>query len=141
MHADIPRQAKSHRSDLRRGLQLVLAVVATTWLAAPTVSRANAINYMFSNASTDLMGTSETITGSFTYDTSIGVETAVNVTLTGPAPYAGTFTESGPTGTNGSDIFAFDGSNNETLIGFTSTSTYHQILSILYNTSHRAAAP
>jgi len=104
----------SHRSEsplkgLRRGLQLTLAVVTAVCLATAPGARATPLNYVFtSNASVVLAGDTEAISGSFTFDTTTITETDVTVTLTGPSPFAGTYTQ-GP---------AFDmGSNDEVLAG------------------------
>src|SRR5271169_5894000 len=88
---------RTHRNTLRskfprKSLQLLLPLMATAWLAAPSICRATPINYVFSGASTVLNGDTETITGSFTFDTTTDQETSVSITLTGPAAEAGTFT-------------------------------------------------
>ena len=104
----------SHRSEsslkgLRRGLQLTLAVVTAVCLATGPGARATPLNYIFtSNASVVLAGDTEAISGSFTFDTATITETDVTITLTGPSPFSGTYTQ-GP---------AFDmGSNDEVLAG------------------------
>jgi hypothetical protein len=75
----------------------LLSVVATAWLAAPTISRAApidvlsnaAIDYVFSDASAVFNGVTESITGLF----SVGLrEYSAEIQLTGPAPYAGLYT-------------------------------------------------
>ncbi len=111
----------SHRSESslkgsRRGLQLALAVVTAVCLATAPGARATPLNYVFtSNASVVLAGDTEAISGSFTFDTATITETNVTITLTGPSPFSGTYTQ-GP---------AFDmGSNDEVLAG---TSVYFSL--------------
>lgn len=107
--ADPSHRSESPLKGLRRGLQLTLAVVTTVCLATAPGARATPLNYVFtSNASVVLAGDTEAISGSFTFDTTTITETDVTVTLTGPSPFAGTYTQ-GP---------AFDmGSNDEVLAG------------------------
>jgi PEP-CTERM motif len=105
----------SHRSEsppkgLPRCLELTLAAVTAVCLAtAPGAARAGPISYVFtSDASVVLAGDTEAISGSFTFDTTTITETDVTITLTGPSPFSGTYTQ-GP---------AFDmGSNDEVLAG------------------------
>jgi hypothetical protein len=68
---------------LLRGLLLSLAVVAATWVAAPTISSASPgdFDWEFSNASAILNGTPVSITGTFTTDGFVGF--LVNIQVTG----------------------------------------------------------
>ena len=111
MRGDISCRAKSPRLGPRCGLQLTLAVVTAAWLAAPAISRADVIHdYVFQDASTVLMNTPETITGSFTFNVTTDVETSVQVTLTGNPPYAATYTQIAAMNINGFNVVAFNGS-------------------------------
>jgi hypothetical protein len=99
-----------------------LAVVTAAWLAAPAISRADVIHdYVFQDASTVLMSTPETITGSFTFDVTTGVESSVEMTLSGDPPYAATYTESiaGYPCTDGFSVCGYNGTT-ELLIHFDS---------------------
>ena len=75
----------------RLGFQLILPVVAMAWLAAPSNCGATPISYVFSDASTDLNGVTEMITGQFTFNTTFNTQSSVIITLSGPDPYAGTY--------------------------------------------------
>jgi len=77
-----------------RLLCAALALTAASF-AAPTLGHATPINYTVSGT-TDLAGDTETITGSFTFDTSNSTESNVTITLTGAAPFAGTYTRIAP---------------------------------------------
>jgi hypothetical protein len=80
----------------RQSLQLILPVVATAWLAAPTLSNATPINYTFSsNASVTFSdGNAEAISGTFTADTATTTLSNISITLTGPTPEEGTYNNS-----------------------------------------------
>ena len=101
----------SHRSEsplngLRRGLLLTLAVMTAVCLATAPGARATPLNYVFtSNASVVLAGDTEAISGSFTFDTTTDIQTAVSIVLSGPAPYSGTYT-SASASNNASDFVA-----------------------------------
>jgi hypothetical protein len=77
----------------------LVSVVATAWLAAPTISRAApidvlsnaAIDYVFSDASVVLNGVTESITGLFSVASGFGREYFAEIQLTGPPPYAGLY--------------------------------------------------
>lgn len=76
------------------GLKIVLTAVSAFCLATtPVPAHATIISYVFSpGASVTLDGDVEAIDGSFTLNTVSLVETDVTITLTGAAPYAGTYT-------------------------------------------------
>jgi len=78
---DHPRRLRSRTPRLR----LALAIVATAGLAAPTASHANPIDVAFSNASTVINGTPESITGIFSVDYPFSTELFAHITLTDPA--------------------------------------------------------
>jgi hypothetical protein len=97
-YAQSPRRDLSMRRDTtsrskfpRLGFQLILPVVAVAWLAASSNCRATPISYVFSDASTDLNGVTETINGQFTFNTTFNTQSSVIITLSGPDPYAGTY--------------------------------------------------
>jgi hypothetical protein len=78
----------------RHVLQIILAALTAVCLAtAAGAARASPMSYVFApGASTVLDGDTETITGSFTFDTTTNIQTAVSIVLSGPAPYSGTYT-------------------------------------------------
>ena len=90
---DFPRRFIRSRTTtgVRRGVRFTM-VAAIVWLAASTISRAERIDYVFSNASAVLNGTPESITGLFTVDpTPQAVEWYAKILLKGAAPYAGLY--------------------------------------------------
>jgi PEP-CTERM motif len=79
-------------------LSAVLAMVAAS-VTAPTLCHATPLNYQVSGT-TVLNGDTETITGSFTFDAATSSESNVSITLTGAAPFAGTYTQAAMTDTS-----------------------------------------
>jgi hypothetical protein len=78
-------------------LSMVLALAAASF-AAPTLGHATPIDYTVSGT-TDLAGDgkTETITGSFTFDTATDVETNVSIKLSGGnAIFDGTYDQIAP---------------------------------------------
>jgi hypothetical protein len=75
----------------RLSLHLILPILALALLVAPSNCRANSSNYVFAGASTVLNGVIETITGQFTFNTAFNTQSSVIITLSGPDPYAGTY--------------------------------------------------
>jgi hypothetical protein len=75
---------------------ITLAAIAAV-LAAPTLCRATPIDYVIApGTTTTLNGDTETISGSFTFDAATGTESIVSITLTGAAPFAGTYDQAAP---------------------------------------------
>jgi hypothetical protein len=93
------RRLRSHTIGRRRGLKLASAIAGAAWLAAPTISHAEIIDYVFSNASAVFNSIPETITGFAAVDPIVQSEYYAKIQLTGPAPYAGLY---GFMSTNGS---------------------------------------
>jgi hypothetical protein len=88
------------------GFLAAMAVAATAWLAAPTVSRASPINYVFSpDASATVSGITEAISGSFTFDTASNTESNVTITLS-DAFHTATYAALSLARPNSSDIAA-----------------------------------
>jgi hypothetical protein len=88
-----------------RALTAIMALVAV--IAAPSLCRATPINYVIAPGTTvTLNGNKETITGSFTYDTGTFMQSAVDITLTGPSPQAGTYTSGSLSVANGDFVQA-----------------------------------
>ena len=77
---------------LLRSLGFTL-IAAIGWLAAPAISHAEVIDYVFSNASAVFNGTPESITGLFSIESvnPLPEEWFAEIRLTGPAPYAGLY--------------------------------------------------
>jgi hypothetical protein len=74
----------------------VLAAIAAVF-TAPTLGHATPINYVFAPGTTiTLVSGTETITGSFTFDTATNTESNVSITLTGAAPFARTYDQTAP---------------------------------------------
>jgi hypothetical protein len=88
-------------------VSLGAAALALATVTAPTLCRAAPINYKVSGT-TVLGGHTEAITGSFTFDAATQTESNVSITLTGPAPFAGTYTQTAPAtfGLNNNEIVA-----------------------------------
>jgi len=89
----------SHRFGRRANecvLALALALVAVADLVTAPAPRAAPVPYVFAGASTVLNGSTELITGSFTYDAAAlpKPESGVAIMLAGPPPFAGTFVTS-----------------------------------------------
>ena len=82
-------------------------LVAILLFALP-LARADNLTWVFTpDAATVLGGDIELISGSFTFDSTTDTETGVAVTLTGPAPMAGTYTEPLMEGFLGDTISAY----------------------------------
>ena len=106
---DFPRRFIRCRTIwLLRGLGFTL-VVAIGWLAAPAISRAEVIDYVFSNASAVFNGTPESITGLVSIESinPLPEEWFAEIQLTGPAPYAGLYS-AGLTGNFSQPLPGFD---------------------------------
>ena len=85
---DFPRRfIRSLTIWLLRSLGFTL-VAAIGWLAAPAISHATPIDYIFSGASVNLGGIPETISGSFIVDPASGLQFGANIQLIGAAPFA-----------------------------------------------------
>jgi len=75
---------------------VALLAPALTYLATPMPAKATPITYTLS-ASFSYLGNTDTITGTFTFDTSNTTESNVSLTVTGPIPNsAGTYTQIAP---------------------------------------------
>src|SRR5580692_9434059 len=75
---------------------IALAVITLALLAGLIAERAHAapIAYVIAPGSTVVLnGSTDTITGSFTFDAATSTETNVAITITGPAPLPATWTE------------------------------------------------
>jgi PEP-CTERM motif-containing protein len=94
-------QTQSGEERVNSKLVSGVLALAAALMAAPTLGNATAIDYTVSGSAV-LNGNTETITGSFTFDTLDGSESNLSITLTGAAPFAGTYivTSGGSTNTN-----------------------------------------
>ena len=66
-------------------------VIASALVAEPGAGHATPVTYNISGT-TVLNGNTETLSGSFTFDTATDLETNVAVTVAGASPYAGVYT-------------------------------------------------
>jgi hypothetical protein len=85
-----------HRFGVRpiarlRALMLLFVVLTTASHIATRTPLASPITYVFSNASTVLNGATEQISGTFVFSDP-STQDAADITLSGPAPFAGTYT-------------------------------------------------
>ena len=83
----------------------VALVAACLLFTVPSLASASPITYNV-NGSATLGGASEVITGSFIYDPTTRKQSATDITLTGPAPYAGLYSDSATATGNGTSISA-----------------------------------
>ncbi len=67
------------------------AVACASILLAPGTGNATPVNYVFNAGTTATIDATETIAGSFTYDTVTNALTNVNVLLTGASAYSGAY--------------------------------------------------
>jgi LPXTG-motif cell wall-anchored protein len=89
---------------LRTSIQITLAAVAAVCLAPALGARAAPVDYVFTDASTTLLGYTGSISGSFTFDAATNTESAVVITLGGLGPYAGTYEQTAARITSVSDV-------------------------------------
>lgn len=92
---------------------ITLAVITVALLAGLIAERAHAtpIAYVIAPGSTVVLnGSTDAITGSFTFDAATSTETDVAITITGPAPLPATWTEASFVNISDSEIVASNAS-------------------------------